>query len=207
MGWTHHFEGRLSLGSNSEKRLKEASDIAERAIALDDKNTWVIGLNAHTASLSGQHEKGVEIAKKGLDSLPGSADVRAYLSYALMHAGRYEEASENFQAAIALNPHAPNWYFGGYSRTLLCLEEFDECLKMTDRILAYEPDFHQAWLYRAFIFQKAGQDQKAKESMTEAMRLAPNFRLQNIPIFFSQHKDPALLTTLFETFRQAGLPE
>ena len=154
LGWAYHFEGRLGFGVDSEKKFEEACDIAERAMALDENNPWAIGLNAPVAAATEQHDKGVEIARNRLDRLPGNADVRSYLSYTLMHAGRYEEALENFQAAISLNPLAPNRYLSGYSRALLCLGRLDESLKVTDRILADEPDFYVAWLFRAFIYQQ-----------------------------------------------------
>jgi adenylate cyclase len=206
LGWTYWEEGRLDLGGDSEKTFEEARDIAERAMALDESNPWAIGLNSHMASTSGQHDKGIDIARNGLDRLPGNADVRAYLSYALMHAGKYEEALENFRAAVALNPLTPNWILSGYSRALLCLGRFEESLKVTDRILADQPDSYQAWLHRAFIYQMTGQDKKSQESMAEVKRLAPNFRIRHIPRFFV-HKDPVLLKKLMDTFRKIGLLE
>ena len=173
---------------------------------MDGTNAYAIGLSNSTAASTGQHDVGVEITRNGLNQLPGNADVRCYLSYALMHVGQYEEAIENFQAALTLNPHAPNWYLGGYSRALMCLGRFEESLKITDQILADEPDFFQAWIHRIYIYQKLGKEHETQASMTEAMRLAPQFRLCHIPGFFL-HRDPAFLQTLTETLRRACLPE
>ena len=206
IGWSHHFDGRLGLGGDRETTFAKAADLAAKALALDENNPYAIGLSNSTAASSGHHDRGVEITRSGLNRLPGNADVRCYLSYALMHVGRYEEAIENFQAAITLNPHAPNWYLGGYSRALLCLGRFAESLEITDRILAEEPGFFQAWIHRIYIYQKTGKDLETQASMIEAMRLAPQFRLCHIPGFFL-HRDPAFLQTMTETLRSAGLPE
>ena len=173
---------------------------------MDGTNAYAIGLSNSTAASTGQHDVGVEITRNGLNQLPGNADVRCYFSYALMHVGQYEEAIENFQAALTLNPHAPNWYLGGYSRDLMCFGRFEESLKITDQILADEPDFFQAWIHRIYIYQKLGKEHETQASMTEAMRLAPQFRLCHIPGFFL-HRDPAFLQTLTETLRRACLPE
>jgi len=154
LAWTHHMDWRLGLGGDSAATFERAAALAEKAMSLDDCNPYAIGISTSVVAASGRHDKGIEITSRGLDLLPGNADVRCYRSYALMNVARYEEAVENFRAALALNPLAPNWYLGGYARALLCLGRFDEALRITDQILAEEPSFYYAWLHRIFIYQK-----------------------------------------------------
>ncbi len=154
LAWTHHMDWRLGLGGDSAATFERAAALAEKAMSLDDCNPYAIGISTSVVAASGRHDKGIEITSRGLDLLPGNADVRCYRSYALMHVARYEEAVENFRAVLALNPLAPNWYLGGYARPLLCLGRFDEVLRITDQILAEEPSFYYAWLHRIFIYQK-----------------------------------------------------
>ena len=154
LAWTHHMDWRLGLGGDSAATFERAAALAEKAMSLDDCNPYAIGISTSVVAASGRHDKGIEITSRGLDLLPGNADVRCYRSYALMNVARYEEAVENFRAALALNPLAPNWYQGGYARALLCLGRFDEALRITDQILAEEPSFYYAWLHRIFIYQK-----------------------------------------------------
>ncbi len=154
LAWTHHMDWRLGLGGDSAATFERAAALAEKAMSLDDCNPYAIGISTSVVAASGRHDKGIEITSRGLDLLPGNADVRCYRSYALMHVARYEEAVENFRAVLALNPLAPNWYLGGYARPLLCLGRFDEALRITVQILAEEPSFYYAWLHRIFIYQK-----------------------------------------------------
>ena len=154
LAWTHHMDWRLGLGGDSAATFERAAALAEKAMSLDDCNPYAIGISTSVVAASGRHDKGIEITSRGLDLLPGNADVRCYRSYALMNVARYEEAVENFRAALALNPLAPNWYLGGYARAFLCLGRFDEALRITDQILAEEPSFYYAWLHRIFIYQK-----------------------------------------------------
>lgn len=141
---------RLGLGGDSAATFERAAALAEKAMSLDDCKPYAIGISTSVVAASGRHDKGIEITSRGLNLLPGNADVRCYRSYALMHVARYEEAVENFQAALALKPLAPNWYLGGYARAFLCLSRFDEALQITDQILAEEPSFY-ACLVPPFI--------------------------------------------------------
>ena len=116
------------------------------------------------------------------------------------------EALAHFDAAFALNPLRPTWYRNGHARALLCLERFDDSLAAIERLLEIEPDFHQGWLYRAYIFQRLGRTEDARGAMTRASQLAPMLRLHHIPQFFLLD-DPEMLERFAEVLGAAGLPE
>ena len=205
LGYTYWFEGRMASTETAPAKFERLRELADRAMSLDDKNPATIGVSTLAGISNRRHDESVAIAEGGLVHLPGNADARGFLALALLHAGRYKEALAHFDASFALNPLPPTWYRNGHARALLCFERFDDALAATDRLLEIEPDFHQAWLYRAYIFQRLGRTEDARAAMTRASQLAPLFRARHIRQFFLL-KDLEMLKRFAEVLAAAGLP-
>ena len=175
-------------------------------MALDDTVSWSIGLSALVAAPLNRPDEGVDIARRGIELYPGSADVRAFLAVALLHAGHYREAAEHIRAAMALNPFYPTWYRNGLARALIFLDELDEALVLCDEILGFDPDFLQAWLLRAYICGRTGREADARDAIHEVRRLAPSLRVGHLAGLLLIADAPATQRFL-DGLREAGLPE
>jgi TolB-like protein/Flp pilus assembly protein TadD len=206
LGFTYWWDGRLGYTEDSDAKFVRANEIAVRAMALDDTVSWSIGLSAMVAAPLNRHDEGVDVARRGLELYPGNADVRAFLAFALLHAGNYREAAEHFRAAMSLNPFYPNWYRNGLARTLICLDELDEALALSDEILDIEPGFLQAWLQRAYIYGQTGREADSRNAIHEVRRLAPNLRVGHLPGLQLINDAPAEQRFL-DAIRKAGLPD
>ncbi len=204
--FTYWFEARLGYTGDAGAKFARAAELAEHALTLDDSESWVIGLNAMVAASQGRYDEGVAMGRRGVELYPGNADVRAFFAFALLHAGNFGEAAEHFRAAMSLNPFCPNMYRGGLTRTLLCLNELDEALALTDEIAKSEPNSFLNWLFRAYILGQIGSATEAQQAVNEVRRLTPNLSLRDLPgILFVN--DNAATQRFIEGLRKAGLPE
>ncbi|MBT6138766.1 MAG: adenylate/guanylate cyclase domain-containing protein, partial [Rhodospirillaceae bacterium] len=206
LGFTYWWDGRLGYTGDTVAKFARAREYAERAMALDDTVSMVIGLNVMVAASQDRFSEGVDLARRGFSLHPGNADIRAFLAFALVHGGGFEEAVDHFRAAMALNPFYPNWCRNGLARSLIALDKLDEALAISDEILSLEPSFVQAWVQKAYIFNRIGRSDDAGQAIKEVMRLAPNLRLEHIPGFFLLN-DTVILNRLLDGLREAGLPE
>ncbi len=154
----------------------------------------------------GRHDEGVKVARRGIELHPSNADVRAFLAFALMFAGNFREAEEQFRAAMSLNPFYPVWYLNGLVRTLTFLEEFDEALTLGGEVLESAPAHLQAWLHRAYISGEIGREDDARKAMLEVRRLHPDLRLRHMPRVLLVN-DAAITKRFTDGLRKAGLPE
>ncbi len=204
LAFAHWFEGRMTVAETSRESFATARDCAERAIALDARNSVTAGIATMVALSDGNFVEAVAIAEEALSHLPSNADARGFLAFALLHGGRYEAALVHFASAFALNPLPPVWYRNGHARALLCLGRLDESLQAIDGLLEAQPDHHQAWLYRAYIYQCQGRDAEAREAMTRASQLAPMLRVGHLPQFFLLN-DPEMLERLAGVLTDAGM--
>ena len=206
LGFTYWYESRLGFTGDPEAKFEKAREIADRAMALDDTVSWAIGLSAMVAATEGRCDEGIVIAERGVEFHPGNADVRAFLSFALMYAGRYEDAIQHIRAAMALNPFSPGWYRNSLCRSLIFLDRLEEALPVANQILSSEPEFLYAWLYRAYVLQRLDRRDEAREAVREIIRLTPMFGSRHLSRLLP-HLGPAELNRFAEVLGAAGLPE
>jgi len=204
LGFAHWFEGRMTLAESSRQSYASARECADRAFALDARNSITASISTMVAISDGRFEAAVGIAEEALVHLPGNADARGFLAFALLHGGRYEAALVHFASAFALNPLPPPWYRNGHARALLCLDRLEEALEAIDGLLEVQPDFHQGQLYRVYIYQRQGHEAEAREAMTRAAQLAPMMRVGHLPHDFLLN-DPEMLERLAAVLTDAGM--
>ncbi len=87
---------------------------------------------------------------------------------ALANQGRYAEALQHFDRAIALNPEvAEAWVFRGVM--LLHLGEYHLALASCDRAIQLVPDNQEAWIFRGVALHRLGSYQSAYASYQRAI--------------------------------------
>ncbi len=206
LGFTWWWDGRLGYTGETQSKFERADEYARKAMELDSTVSWAIGLSAMAAAPLGRYEAAIEDARRGVGLYPGNADIRAFLTFTLMHAGQFEEAEEHYKAAMLLNPFYPACYAGGLSTTLRCLERLDEALAFAEENLARPASLLQGNVTRAFVSHVQGQTEKAKASLAEIQRLAPDLRtghLAGLVVVNDERSTDKLVSAL----RELGLPD
>ncbi len=203
---TYWWDGRLGFTGDSEAKFSRANELADKAMALDDTNAWVLGTKGMALAPLGQFEEGVAIMARAVELHPGNADVRAFYGIVLVHAGRYEEAVEHIRAAMALNPRYPNFYLNIMTRSLLSMGRYDDALPYSERQLALEPDNLLTNLQYTMIMLRRGRETDARAAIERVRQIAPNLRTRHIRQLYLQN-DNDFMTEFAEALNAVGLPE
>jgi adenylate cyclase len=208
LGFTWWWDGRLGYTGDSHAKFERAAEYARRAMEIDDSVSFAIGLTVMAAAPLGGEREALEIARRGFADQPGNADIRAFLAYALLHCGEYEEALEHLQAAMQLNPFAPIWYRNGLTRALYLTGRSKEAGVVIDDNLATDNSNIQAWLMRGLVLRDLGRRDEARAGVSEARRLAPDLRVSHIPqLMLIHHSDEKSIDMLKSGLADLGLPE
>jgi len=207
LGFTYWWEGRLGYTGDSEQKYQRARQIADHDMTIDDTVSWVIGLSAMVAGAFAQHEQAVSLARRGVGLYPGNADVRAFLAFALMHAGQFRESLEHYRTSMQLNPFAPNWYRSGLTRSLIFLDQLDEALSLANDVLVGDPAYILSWLHHAYILGEKGDIAGAHAAVQEIRRLAPELRICHLSAMQLLEDNHPVTRRFVRSLRKAGLPE
>lgn len=95
---------------------------------------------------------------------------RGYTRYRL---GKYEDAVEDFSAALLLKPNAKNTLFLR-GRCLEELESFREAICDYDRVIALSPETADAYAHKGFCLEQLGELNDARSAYERALQLNPS---------------------------------
>jgi len=123
---------------------ERAFGYARDALALDDTEYW-----AHLVlAWCYLYQHNCDLTKKHFDRArmlnPNAADMLASAAYLFAALGDAEEGIRAGQAALALNPHHPDWYLGFLAMALFTARRYAEAMEI--RLHAYRiPRFKFFW--------------------------------------------------------------
>ncbi len=207
LGITYWYDARLGGGENRPADLmQEAERCATKAEAIDDANPWVIGLRVYLQVSQGDYEVAIETAQRGISKNPSSADLRGYLGYGLMNAGRSQDAVRTFDEAMRLNPLYPIWYRALMARALDACGQPERAVEVARSALELRPENFPSQLNLASLLGRAGQSEEAARYVAGVLRRAPNFNLRQAQLWLST-RDRPFEAGYLDGLRKAGLPE
>ncbi len=176
LGATYWYEARIVFAEGTEEPLiAKAEECAEKALALDDTDTWTLALNSAVLLSRARHDEAVAAARRGIERNPGSAHLRAFAGFCLLPAGEPKQALRMFRDAIRLDPLHPIWYLPVMARAHDAAGEPDKATEIAGQALAREPNNFPTLLHLTSLHARAGRDAEAREAAASVLRLVPNF--------------------------------
>ncbi|NIM97759.1 MAG: adenylate/guanylate cyclase domain-containing protein, partial [candidate division Zixibacteria bacterium] len=109
LGWTHVLDVWFGSSESPEKSMERASELAQKAIALDETQDYAHSLLGHIFLMIRQYEKAIAEGERAVALNPNGADAHAHFAMTLDYVDRPEEAIASFKKAMRLNPMPPNW--------------------------------------------------------------------------------------------------
>ena len=194
-------------GGPSSQPLKEACDLAQQAVALDDSDP-----SAHVALgdvylwMMRRHDEAVAECRRAIELDPNDPDGYLSLGWALDYAGQSQEAIEHFHRAMQLDPHYPDQYLHMLAHAHFQLGQYDEAVTLLKRRIVLDPNTDMSRVLLAAVHGHQGHIAEARVLWTEVFELNPEYSLeyrrQILP-----YKNPADFDHIVDGLRKAGLPE
>ena len=199
---------RFGLSNSPREDLAKASELAKKAVSID--NTYGLGYAALASVylMKGQHGEALAAARTMVSLEPGNSESYIWLSFYLNWMGRGEEAVEAVRKARELNPKYQygrgSAYFsfmamasftaGLYEESISACEQNIERFGPSDILLAF----------LAAGYSELGKEEKAKETAQQLLKINPNFSTKSWKMA-RMYKDPEDTERLLNALRRAGL--
>jgi adenylate cyclase len=204
LGWTHVMDVWYGSSESPGKSMERASELAQKAIALDDTQDYAHSLLGHISLMMRQHEKAIAEGERAVALNPNGADAHAHLAMTLHYVGRREEATALFKKAIRLNPMPPNWYLTHLAFTYRLTGENEQAIATFQKVLQRNPDDLWAQIGLTVSYSIDGREKEARAEATGVLRIDPKFSLE----YFAKtlpFKNPADTGLVIDALRKAGL--
>ena len=185
-----------------EKSNEKATELAQKAISLDELNAVAYLVLAHIGVITGQFEKAMAAGKKGLSLDPANSLVNASFGIALYSAGKFKEAIPLIRKAIRIDPKHPSFYLSPLAWSYFFTGQNEETITIIKKWASREPsnaDVH-ASLGCALIY--GGKPEEAVAMFEKALSLnpdRPDWYVGNLaPARFGAGQPEEAITTLRE---------
>jgi tetratricopeptide (TPR) repeat protein len=161
------FEG---LQASRAGKPQEAAENLERLLARypDEANAYNILAGLYRES--GDQEKAIAAAERGVKELPKTGALRNTLGYMLLDRGRYPEALREFETYAQLEPNEPN-PLDSQAEVYLLMSQPQGALDRYARVLQLDPTFTNAHFGRAWAFGMQGAFDAGLEELGRAEKI------------------------------------
>ncbi len=178
LGWTYMMDVWYGSSESPANSMERASELAQKALTLDDTLDYTHLLLGHIQLMTRQYEKAIAEQKRALVLNPNGADAHAHLAMTLHYVGRPDEAIALFKKAIRLNPMPPNWYLTVLAQAYSHTERYEQAIESLQKVVKRNPDDLMAHIGLASSYSMAGREEEAHKEAAEVLRMNPEFSLE-----------------------------
>jgi len=172
LGWTYLREWSLGW-TQSPDSLERASELAQRAIALDDSLSDGHALLAETYLWKRKHDEAIAEADKAVFLDPNNAERMVDLGNILSWAGRPEEAIGWIKKGMRFNPICPVAYLFSLGHAYFLTEQYAEAISTLSKAVDRQPDFLLSRFLLAGCYLHMGQQEKSLAEIEKIKSLIP----------------------------------
>ena len=201
--WAHWWTVYRGLTNDASQSLQRATDLAERAISLEDITGLPHLMLAQVYLLKRDHSKALaeaELAVLARPSCDGSYVAKANI---LIYLGRPAEAIDLAKMAMRLTPVYPVYYPAVLAAAYCGSRRYKEAVAAARKVLQSDNDNLDALLILAGANACLGQDEEARRACDEVLANHPDFTLQKYAST-QPYKDPQALDRIIGMLQKAG---
>jgi adenylate cyclase len=200
---SHMLDLWFGFSESPENSLKLAEEAAQKALDLDDSDPSIHSCYASLYIMKRQHDKAIASAERAMKLSPSG--MSAYImGTALLYACRFNEAVQQFEQAIRLNPFPPSYIVRNLGSAYRTLGRYEEAIGQYKKALSLEPDDLFTHLGLALTYIKLGSEQEAQAQAAEILKIYPKFSLDHYAKTLP-FKDRSIVDDMIASLRKAGL--
>ncbi len=174
----------LGFLSDSVSAGKEALELAERALVLDDGSSEVLGYAGCAIADLGQHERGVEILEHAVVLDPSNAQAHVALGAARSMLGKVDDGLDEMRYGMRISPKDRRlafwgWALGGF---LLRDGEMHQALEEARTSARRDPKFYLARILEAAALAGLGREDEARRALQGARQLRKVLTLDEVKL-------------------------
>jgi adenylate cyclase len=202
--WAHWWAVAQGLTENVSATLERATDLAGRAMDLDDFTGLPHLVMAEIDLYNREHDKALAAAEKAVIARP-SCDI-SFVAKAniLTYLGRAAEAIDLAKFAIRLAPVYPPFFQVVLAAAYYGSGRYDEAIAAATKAVKADRDNLGAFLILAGANAALDRPEASQKAAAEVRRITPDFSLETYAAT-QPYKDPATLQQILRTLQKAGL--
>lgn len=205
----HYWDARFGFSASREESWKRGAELAQKAIALDEKLPEGHIALALLHLYRKQYDEALAEAEKAVALGPNNSDNLVRAAQVMHYSGRFEEALALVKNAMRSNPYY--WldylrflggalrFTGQHEEAIVAFTQQLEPLKGTYGV--FLPNLHLASIYG-----ELGRMEEARAHVKAALEIKPDVSMAWMQKYLNVFRDPAHAERVLAGLRKAGLP-
>jgi TolB-like protein len=202
--WAHWWGVAQGLSENIDFSLERATELARKAMDLDDFTGLSHLVMAQVDLFNREHDKALAAAEKAVIARP-SCDI-SFVAKAniLIYLGRATEAIDLAKFAIRLAPVSPPFFQATLAAAYYGSGRYDDAIAAARETINSDQNNLDAWLILAGANVALDRKAEASKAASEIKRIKPDFTLQSYAET-QPYKSPETLEQVIIMLQKAGL--
>lgn len=187
-----------------DRSLRQARELAERAVALDPSEPQAHFALGATAMWQRRHDEAIAAAERAVALDSNLAAGHLLLGFVLHYAGRSAESFEPLDRAMRLDPHHPGDSLYFVAQAHFALGHYDQAVARLKERLAHNPTSDVTHVLLAACYGFLGRIEEAQVAWRGALRGNPDYSFEHRRKILP-YKNPADLEHMVNGLRAAGV--
>ena len=179
LAWTYLFEAQFGRAGAPEELLRKAAQIAQRALALDDRRASTYSLIGTAALFAGDHDTARRMGERAVELEYNDSDAAALLALTLTYTGEPRRAMTLVRRAIRLKPYPPRWYNWLLARANRLAGRYDEAIDILNSPGSGELESILPLVELTAAYSESGLQIQARGAAARLRRIEPEFSAGN----------------------------
>jgi len=206
LGYLHNISGIRGYSEDRAKSFQTASDLAQKALAIDESNDGVHALFAFNYNIKRQYDKSLSEAEKAVALNPNGSDAYMFLAASLGSLGRWEESVPYAEKCLRLSPFPGAAPFSVLGRIYFMTGRYNESIATFKKALNVSPNFLDGHVYLAACYISMGREEEASSAVKKVLKINPKFSIESWAKRLT-FKNEADVDRVLSVLRKAGFPE
>ena len=183
--------------------LDRAREAVRKSLEIDGSGRVAATALAGIKLADGDREEFRKAVERSLGDMPAHPATTMLIGYLLIQAGDWQRGAPLIDAALPLTTNVPGWVYVGYAFRYLETHDYDQALEWSLRSDA--SNWFMTALTVAASAALAGRADIVQREKKRLLELYPDFESTGRAQLAKWNMDPALLGTLLDGLRLAGL--
>src|SRR6266851_5267727 len=175
IGWNDMLSAWNQWSENPLADLKHASELAQKALALDDTDSSALALLGDNDWMQGRYDQAVADGERAVAINPNYAIGFFALADALNVYGRPEAAIRAAQKAMRLDPTGKDLYSGDVGVAYVEMGRYQDAIPILKQTLTAFPNILISHIFLIKANVELGRDEDARAEAAEIMRISPGY--------------------------------
>ena len=205
LAWFHIYDA-VEWSDDPAQSLKLAHQSAQNAVSANNRDFWGYAARGFVELYQHQHDRALVSLERAVALGPNNADSRTLHACVLAFSGEPQDAADELDLAVRLNPHYPSWYTLIIGHVYFGVSRHQEAIVLLEDVLDRGTDLTEARLLLVANTAAAGREEDARRQIAELLQSHPEVDVSHA-VRQAPYRNRDDLERYLVPLRRAGLPE